>query len=38
MFLRSEWSVVTSASLAEGGTSKKETHCTSTKFQLGVIR
>jgi hypothetical protein len=39
-FLRSGWSIVRSASLAKGGTSKKKRDChhTSTKFQLGVIR
>jgi hypothetical protein len=36
-FSRSGWSVV-SASLAKGGTSKKDRHRTSTKFRLGVIR
>jgi hypothetical protein len=37
-FSRSGWSVVRSASLAKGSTSKKRPHCTSTKFRLGVIR
>jgi hypothetical protein len=37
-FSRSGWSVVRSASLAKGGTSKKILSRTSTKFQLGVIR
>jgi hypothetical protein len=37
-FSRSEWSIVRSASLAKGGTSKKrDRHHTSTKFRLGVI-
>jgi hypothetical protein len=31
-FLRGGWSIVRNALLAKGGTSKKETHCTSTKF------
>jgi hypothetical protein len=38
MFLRSGWSIVRSASLAKGDTSKRDTDHTSTKFQLGVIR
>jgi hypothetical protein len=37
-FSRSGWSVIRSASLAKGGTSKKDRHHTSTKFRLGVIR
>jgi hypothetical protein len=37
-FSRSRWSVVRSASLAKGGTSKRDRHRTSTKFRLGVIR
>jgi hypothetical protein len=37
-FSRSGWSVVRSASLVKGGTSKKDRHRTSTKFRLGVIR
>jgi hypothetical protein len=37
-FSRSGWSVVRNASLAKGGTSKWDRHCTSTKFRLGVIR
>jgi hypothetical protein len=40
-FSRSGWSVVRSAWLATGGTSKKkkrDRHRTSTKFRLGVIR
>jgi hypothetical protein len=37
-FSRSGWSVVTSASLAKGRTSKRDRHRTSTKFRLGVIR
>jgi hypothetical protein len=37
-FSRSGWSVVRSASLAKGGTSKKDRHSTSTKFRFGVLR
>jgi hypothetical protein len=37
-FSRSGWSVVRSASLAKGGTSKRDRHRTSVKFRLGVIR
>jgi hypothetical protein len=39
-FLRSRWGIARSALLAKGGTSKKKRdhHCTSTKFQLRVIR
>jgi hypothetical protein len=36
-FSRSEWSVVRSASLAKEVLRKRDRHCTSTKFQLGVI-
>jgi hypothetical protein len=36
-FSRSGWSVVRSASLAKGGTSKTDHHRTSTKFRLGVL-
>jgi hypothetical protein len=35
-FSRNGWSVVRNASLAKGGTSKRDRHCTSTKFRLGV--
>jgi hypothetical protein len=34
MFSRSGWSVVRSASLAKGGTSKRARHRTSTNFRL----
>jgi len=37
-FSRSGWSVVRSASLAKGSTSKGDRHRTSTLFRLGVIR
>jgi hypothetical protein len=37
-FSRSGWSVVRSASLVKGVTSKMRPYCTSTKFRLGVIR
>jgi hypothetical protein len=37
-FLRSGWSVVRSASLTKGGTSKRDRHHTSTKFRLGITR
>jgi hypothetical protein len=37
-FSRSGWSVVRSALLAKGNTSKRDRHRTSTKFRLGVIR
>jgi hypothetical protein len=37
-FSRSEWSVVRSASLSKGGTSKKRPYRTPTKFRFGVIR
>jgi hypothetical protein len=36
-FSRSGWSIVRSASLAKGGTSKRDRHRTSIKFRLGVI-
>jgi hypothetical protein len=35
-FSRSGWSVVRSASLAKGDTSKKDRHRTSTMFRLGI--
>jgi hypothetical protein len=38
MFLRSGWSVVRSELLAKEVLQKRDCHCTSTKFQLGVIR
>jgi hypothetical protein len=37
-FSRSGWNVIRNASLAKGGTSKRDRHRTSTKFRLGVIR
>jgi hypothetical protein len=36
-FSRSGWSGVRSASLAEGGTSKRDRHRTSTKLRLGLV-
>jgi hypothetical protein len=35
---RSGWSIVRSASLVKGVLEKRDHHCISTKFQLGVIR
>jgi hypothetical protein len=37
-FWRRGWSVIRSASLAKGGTSKGDRHRTTTKFRLGVLR
>jgi hypothetical protein len=37
-FSRSGWSVIGSASLAKGGTWKRDRHRTSTMFRLGLIR
>jgi hypothetical protein len=37
-FSRSRWSIVRSASVAKGDTSKKYRHLTATKFRLGIIR